>query len=98
MISSCNDSDQNQSWVCHPQNEVPDLPKSPNTHRIPVSDADADAPENARVQDKRGPDHEGVSEMHARHGCKVVHEFTAHPDTLGVVSTNSIDEPVFLRK
>lgn len=48
--------------------------------------------------DKRYPNHERVPKVHAWHGCEVVHEFAAHPNTLCVVTADSVDEAVFLRE
>lgn len=36
--------------------------------------------------------------MHTWHCCKMVHKFTAHPYTLGIVTTDSVNETVLLGK
>ena len=93
MVRGGDDGDEDHARVAEAEADVEELP-SPSFAGLALFER---APEDAGVVGHGAADHEGVAEMHRRHGRQRVDVVPRHEDRGGVVVPHGVEEAVFGR-
>lgn len=91
MIRRRDDGGEQQNRITDADEKVEEFPGQ----RLSTFAVLEGAAEDAGVVDPGAADDEGVGEVDAWHGGERVDVFAAHPDGLGVVATDGVEEAVF---